>query len=250
MSIQQLSSPSAVGDELIVNDNMEALGQAFVWSHDVEADTALTVGFNGGVFNGNTVADATLACTDATTNYVVVHRSTRVLSVSTGTTNWDNTTTYGRIARVVFAAGSLSAWHDERYSTGGIFDHGGGTAPVAIPSFFYPGVPGAGALVGVWAAPAGVTTTTFATSIAGSSGKAMTAATAETDFDVRKNATAIGDGTSVGTIRFAAAGTVPTFLGSGFTLTGGSDWITIWAPATPDATLANVSASLYATRSN
>lgn len=125
-------------------------------------------------------------------------------------------------------------------------------APLVQPfciSLFYPGVPGASALVGIVAAPANISTLTFAAAIAGSSGKACTAATAQTDFDVRKNATTNANGTSVGTIRFAAAGTAPTFIAaSGFTLTGGSDYLSIWAPASADATLADIGVTLYATR--
>lgn len=125
-------------------------------------------------------------------------------------------------------------------------------APIVQPfsiAAFYPGAPTASALTAILAAPAGITTLTFAAAIYGSSGKAMTAATAQTDFDVRKNATTAANGTSVGTVRFAAAGTVPTFIAaSGFTLTGGTDWLTLWAPATPDATLADIGISLYATR--
>jgi hypothetical protein len=119
---------------------------------------------------------------------------------------------------------------------------------VVVP--FYPGVPTASALMCLFPAPAGITTLTFAAALAGSSGKALVAATAQTDFDVRKNATSTSTGTSVGTMRFAAAGTVPTFIAaSGFTLTGGTDWLTMWAPATPDATLANISGALYCARS-
>jgi hypothetical protein len=125
-------------------------------------------------------------------------------------------------------------------------------APLSQPivaGLFYPGAPTASALVGVFAAPAGITTLTFAAAISGSAGKALTAATAQTDIDVRKNATTSANGTSVGTVRFAAAGTVPTFIAaSGFTLTGGTDYLSFWAPATPDATLANFGISLYGTR--
>ena len=125
-------------------------------------------------------------------------------------------------------------------------------APLTQPftvALFYPGVPTASVCVGTIAAPAGITTITYASSLTGSAGKALTAATAQTDFDVRKNATTSANGTSVGTVRFAASGTVPTFIAaSGFTLTGGTDYLTIWAPATPDATLANIGITLYATR--
>lgn len=125
-------------------------------------------------------------------------------------------------------------------------------APLTQPfslSLFYPGVPTASALVGILAAPAGITTITFAAAISGSSGKSFTAATAQTDFDVRKNATTSANGASVGTIRFAAAGNVPTFIAaSGFSLTGGTDYLSIWAPASADATLADIGISLYGTR--
>ena len=136
MSYQALSSPSASGDEIRVNENMVALGQGFVWSHNVLTDTGLVVGFNGGVFDSNTVADATVTATDNTTNYVVAHRTTRALSTATATTNWTNTTTYGRVARAVFATGVLTL-SDERYSSGGIFDHaaaaGGGSVTSVSP---------------------------------------------------------------------------------------------------------------------
>ncbi len=125
MSYQQISTPPAAESEVQVNENMEALGQGFLWAHDITADSGLTVGLSGGDFDGNAVADATVACTDNTTNYIVAHRTTRVVSVSTATTNWNNTTTYGRVARAVFASTVLT-YHDERESIGGIFDHAAG----------------------------------------------------------------------------------------------------------------------------
>lgn len=123
MSVQQITSPPQAEAEVAVNENFAALGQAFIWSHDVTADTGLTVGLNGGDFDGNAVADSTVACTNNATNYIVVNRSTRAASVATSTTNWNNTSTYGRVARAVFASGVLTAYHDERSSAGGIFDH-------------------------------------------------------------------------------------------------------------------------------
>lgn len=119
---------------------------------------------------------------------------------------------------------------------------------IAVP--FYPGVPTASALMCLFAAPVGTGTLTFAINLAGSSGKALIAATAQTDFDVRVNATTAANGTSVGTMRFAAGATVPTFIAAAaFALVGGTEWLTMWGPATPDATLAHISGSLYCTRS-
>jgi hypothetical protein len=313
MSYQQLTEGQA-SPEVPVNENMQALGQAFLFAHDVTADTGLTVGVTRGRWNGATLADTTVACTDDATNYIVAHRTTGAVSASTASTNWNDTATYGRVGIAVFAGGVLT-YHDERSSSGGVFDHaaggivaadvsitdaGGyftgtdveaalqelaadvGGAPPAedvsvadaggyytgtdveavlqevgavldaqpfVVGVLHTGAPGPSALVTLFAAPDGIDTLTAAAAMAGSSGKALTAATAQTDFDVRKNATSAATGTSVGTMRFAAAGTVPTFIAaSGFTLDGGVDTLSVWAPATPDATLANIAASLYFTR--
>lgn len=408
MSYQEVED-GQISPEVPINENMAALGQAFVFSHDVTADTGLVVGINGGTFDENAVADTTVTCTDDDTNYIVAHRTTRAVSTATATTNWNNTITYGRVGRAVFADGVLT-WHDERFSVGGILDHAAagvgsvaasavtvadagtyftgtdaeavlqeigatlatlsgtadvdtdqvytsdtgstadsdpgnglfkwnnatqasatalyvdnqtaagvslttffaslppdgyihlaqeddatkwqlwkwsglptagagyykftgltlmangsalddnkgtaasfkGTPPATQPIVvvpFFPGAPAASQLLGIFPAPAGITTITFAVALSGSAGKALTAATAQTDIDVRKNATTSANGTSVGTVRFAAAGTVPTFIAaSGFTLTGGTDYLSFWAPATPDATLANFAIALYATR--
>lgn len=71
--------------------------------------------------------------------------------------------------------------------------------------------------------------------LTGSRVTAGVAATAQTDFDVRKN------GGSVGTIRFAIAGTVATFVGFSAQSFVPNDIIEIIAPGTPDATLADIS---------
>jgi hypothetical protein len=74
----------------------------------------------------------------------------------------------------------------------------------------------------------------FPANLTGSVVKAKTAATAQTDFDLQKN------GASVGTVRFAAAGTVATFVGvSSFTMVSG-DYLELVSPGTADATLQNL----------
>jgi hypothetical protein len=107
--------------EEIFNELVDVLGQALVFAERRAGHSGLTVGYAGGTFDGNTVADGTVAgLTDDATNYIVVNRSTRAVTSSTGTTNWNDTTTYGRMARAVFASGVLT-WRDERLSPGGIF---------------------------------------------------------------------------------------------------------------------------------
>jgi hypothetical protein len=82
----------------------------------------------------------------------------------------------------------------------------------------------------------------FPAGLTDSQGTAGTAATAQTDFDVRKN------GASVGTMRFAAAGTSATFIAASQQTYSPGDILTVVAPASPDATLAGVSFVLAGTR--
>lgn len=82
----------------------------------------------------------------------------------------------------------------------------------------------------------------FASGLSGSEGHLGTAATAQTDFDIKKN------GASIGTCRFAASATTATFIfATDQTLVGG-DRLSIVAPASPDATAADVSITLAGTK--
>ncbi len=79
---------------------------------------------------------------------------------------------------------------------------------------------------------------TLPASLSGSRVTAGVAATATADFDVKLN------GASIGTIRFAAAGTVASFIGFSATSIAVNDVLEIVAPATADATLADISFTL------
>ncbi len=83
---------------------------------------------------------------------------------------------------------------------------------------------------------------TLPASLTNSKGDAATAATAQTDFDVKKGAT------SIGTVRFAASGTTASFIAASATSFAVGDVLSIVAPGTPDATLANISITLRASR--
>ena len=100
---------------------------------------------------------------------------------------------------------------------------------------FLPGVPAGSAVLFQYVAsrpfalPAG---------LAASRGYAKTAATAQADFDLRKN------GLSVGTASFAAAATTPSFtFGSAQGFAPG-DRLEVVCPSTADATLADISLTL------
>lgn len=273
MSYQEVAE-GQVSPEVPINENMAALGQAFLYTHDVTADSGLVVGISGGALDANTVADTTVTCTDDDTNYVVAHRTTRVVSTATATTNWNNTATYGRVGRAVFASGVLT-WHDERSSSGGIFDHAAagvsvgasavsvtdaGTyfaeidveavlqeigAELAAQPFdifaFYPGIPTASAKVCRVPIARAVT---FAANFAGSYFTASANATGTTVFDVQKN------GSSIGSVSIAAGGTTATFTTTSGTAKSfaAGDVFALIAPATPDVTLADVGFVLAGTR--
>jgi hypothetical protein len=85
-------------------------------------------------------------------------------------------------------------------------------------------------------------TVVFPAGLTNSQGVAGTAATAQTDFDIKKN------GSSVGTMRFAAAGTTASFIMASQTSFAAGDILTLVAPASPDATLANIGFALAGTR--
>lgn len=97
----------------------------------------------------------------------------------------------------------------------------------------YIGVPGASA-VGLRF----VAVRAFTLSASGQQGTAGTAATAQADFLVAVN------GVTRATLRFAAAGTTITIVGGTATTIAAGDIILITAPASPDATLADVGFTL------
>ena len=78
-----------------------------------------------------------------------------------------------------------------------------------------------------------------------SRGRCSTASTAQADFDIQKN------GVSVGTVRFAAASNVSTFIAaSEIVLTGAdSDYLKIICPVPQDATLKDIGVALKGIRS-
>jgi len=112
---------------------------------------------------------------------------------------------------------------------------GGAIAAPAFVSGSWSGSPGSNQVVEryIFGAPV-----TFPPGLAGSYGAAGTSATSAASFTIAKN------GTAIGTMSFAAgAGAAGFTMASAATFAGG-DVLTITAPATPDATLANLAWTL------
>ena len=117
-----------------------------------------------------------------------------------------------------------------------------GYTPIAITSVPYDlacqvtGVPDASAVILRFIADRA-----FTLAASGQRGTAGVAATAQTDFVVAVNAV------TKATLRFAASGTTITVVGGTATTIAAGDIVTITAPASPDATLADLGFTLAGT---
>lgn len=112
------SIAAALNWQLRVNENFVSVSPAGLYGINPATTTGLTLGFLGGEFSGVAVADGTVALTLSTTNYVVAHRTTGVVTSATNTTNWLNTATYLRLYQVVTGASTITSIIDKRQAYG------------------------------------------------------------------------------------------------------------------------------------
>lgn len=123
--MQQLA-PSQASPEVPINENFDTLSWAAVYGKRQAASVSLTWGYYGGRWGGFSVADGTLTMTDAATNYVVAARSSGALSVSTSTTNWNDSADYARVYIVTTSGGVVTAVQDHRGGDLGLFSSAAG----------------------------------------------------------------------------------------------------------------------------
>lgn len=117
----QSISEGMVNVEAIVDENFQTLQHLEVYGKNPETTTGLTWGYYGGRWGGVLVAAGTLTLTDSATNYVVVHRTTAAISVSTTTTNWNDVNTYARVYKITTSGGQVSATpEDHRAGSAGV----------------------------------------------------------------------------------------------------------------------------------
>ena len=231
---------SQASKEVTANAFFDAASSATLYGRRASQCSGLTWGYYGGNVTKSDgtlgqIANGTLTLTASTTNYVVAQKSDGAVSFSTATTNWNDRSAYWRLYSVVTGTVTVTSYTDACEI---------GAMTVSTPFdavMFFPGAPTASAIVAQVVAARPLF---FPGNLSGSEGYGKTAATASTVFDVKKN------GSSVGSITFAASGTVPTFLttsGAAISLASG-DRLEVVAPATPDATLANISFTLAGNR--
>lgn len=133
-TLQQLAN-AASGNPVRINENLDAGAALTVFGQRHNATTGLTFAYHGGRIGSTAVAAGTVALTASATNYVVAHRSTLAVSVSTGTTNWNDTATYARLHKITTSASAITALEDHR--VGSLFAAASAAAPSGIPGVRY-----------------------------------------------------------------------------------------------------------------
>ena len=130
-NLDQVTS-TAIQREATINALLDAASPSTIFGRRASTCAALVFGYYGGRLDGSSVANGTVTCTASNTNYVVVNRSTLAVSVATSTTNWNNTTTYGRAYKIVAGGSTLTSYEDHRLGAGGILSPVAATAAAKV----------------------------------------------------------------------------------------------------------------------
>jgi len=112
-------SSSQASKEITANALFDAASAATTYGRRASTTTALTWGYYGGnvtIAAGtmSQIANGTVALTASQTNYLVAAKSNGAVSVSTATTNWDDTDGYWRLYSIVAGASSVTSYTDSR----------------------------------------------------------------------------------------------------------------------------------------
>ena len=119
MNLQTINASAS--PEVQDNENFETLDCFAVYGKRQPVTSGLTWGYYGGRWGGFAVTAGTFTLTDATTNYLVVAKSTGAITASTATTNWLDATNYARVYKLITAGGVVTATEDHRVGPGGVF---------------------------------------------------------------------------------------------------------------------------------
>lgn len=121
-----ITTPPQSLAEVIVNEAFETIEHQSVYGKKHATTSGLTWGYYGGRWGGFSVADGTLSASASSTNYIVVLRSSGVISISTSATNWNDTTSYARVYKLTTSGSAVTAVEDHRSGPSGV--HGTGAA--------------------------------------------------------------------------------------------------------------------------
>lgn len=106
---------------LPINENFDAIAGASLYAYDKDGSSGLNFGYMGGVFRDVTKTKSTVALSNNTTNYVVAALTGGAITAATSTTNWTDSATYARVAKVVTASGAISSVVDYRFDEFGLY---------------------------------------------------------------------------------------------------------------------------------
>ena len=118
--------------EVTANAALNAASPAMLYARRATTTAGMTWGYYGGRWNGAVIDNGLLALTPSATNYIVALRSSGAVSVSTDTTNWNNTTDYLRLYVVVTSSTAATSWQDHRQCYGATGSGGGATTFAAL----------------------------------------------------------------------------------------------------------------------
>jgi nucleoside phosphorylase len=129
-------SASQSSKEVTANNFFDAASQAITYGRRGATSSGLTWGYYGGnvrISAGtmSQIANGTLTLTGSTTNYIVAAKTNGAVSVSTTTTNWDDSTNYWRLYSVVTGSATVTSWTDARLMAQFTQDPGGGGGSAA-----------------------------------------------------------------------------------------------------------------------
>ncbi len=122
MSFPQTIDPAQANKETPIGEDLRALIGAATFGIDLSTTTGLTVHWHGsgsGQWGGFTIADGSQLLGASTTTYMVVLRSSGAVSFSTGTTNWNDSTSYARCYAFTTSASGITTYADHRFGPGG-----------------------------------------------------------------------------------------------------------------------------------
>lgn len=110
---------ASASPEVQSNENFASLSAAGIFAKRQPVTTGLTWGYYGGLYNGNTIADGTVTLTNAADNYVVVLRSTGVVSTSTSSANSVDPL-YAKLYKLTTASSAVTVEVDQRCDANGL----------------------------------------------------------------------------------------------------------------------------------
>lgn len=128
----ELTNPAASNWPVRVNEGFKSQRGIGLYAPNDLTTTGLTQGYFGGWLGATSIADGTVGPLAASnTSYIVAHRTTGAVTHATNTTNWDNTSTYGRLFVAVTSVSAITSLRDWRLLTGGIFASSSGGGAVS-----------------------------------------------------------------------------------------------------------------------